>query len=152
MVRDLGLSANVWFPGWLSELDLYRHLAVADVGIDASQQPEVTPVKALEYLGVGLPLVAYDVQETRRLAHGAGVLVAAGDTEALAREVAHLLDNPDERARLGHVGEERVRLHMAWERQSEIYRSTVADLLTDGPARARASAPESPTEARTARP
>ena len=61
-------------------------------------------MKAMEYLGVGLPLVAYDVQETRRLAEGAGVLVTPGDTEALARELVSLLDDPVERARLGRVG------------------------------------------------
>ena len=85
MVDELGLRENVWFPGWLTDIDLYRHLSAADVGIDTSLQPEVTPVKAMEYLGVGLPLVAYDMQETRRLAEGAGVLVTPGDDEALAR-------------------------------------------------------------------
>jgi glycosyltransferase involved in cell wall biosynthesis len=133
MVDELGLRENVWFPGWLGEVDLYRHLATADVGIDTSLQPEVTPVKAMEYLGVGLPLVAYDVQETRRLAEGAGVLVTPGDTEALARELVRLLDDPTERARLGRVGSERVRLQLAWERQSEVYLETVAGLISGRP-------------------
>ena len=130
MVDELGLRENVWFPGWLGEVDLYRRLAAADVGVDTSLQPEVTPVKAMEYLGVGLPLVAYDVQETRRLAEGAGVLVVPGDTEALARELVGLLDDPTERARLGRVGSERVRLQLAWERQGEVYLETLAGLLT----------------------
>jgi glycosyltransferase involved in cell wall biosynthesis len=128
MVDELDLRENVWFPGWLSDLDLYRHLAAADVGVDTSLQPEVTPVKAMEYLGVGLPLVAYDVQETRRLAEGAGVLVTPGDTEALARELVSLLDRPMERVRLGRVGRERVRSQLAWERQSEVYLETIAGL------------------------
>ncbi|VXB17852.1 glycosyltransferase family 4 protein [Aeromicrobium sp. 9AM] len=128
MVEKRGLSDNVWFPGWLPELDLYRHLAAADIGVDTSLQLEVTPVKAMEYLGVGLPLVAYDVQETRRLAEGAGVLVTPGETEVIALELIRLLDNSAERSRLGEVGSERVRLHLAWERQSEVYLSIIADL------------------------
>lgn len=144
MVDDLGLRSNVWFPGWLGEVDLYRHLAAADVGIDASVQPEVTPVKAMEYLGVGLPLVAYDVQETRRLADGAAVLVSPGDVEALTSALLGLLDDASERARLGRVGSERIRGQLGWERQSEIYLQTISDLVT--PAR------ESPGAARTARP
>jgi glycosyltransferase involved in cell wall biosynthesis len=138
MVGELGLQENVWFPGWLGEVDLYRHLAAADLGIDTSLQPEVTPVKAMEYLGVGLPLLAYDVQETRRLAEGAGVLVAPADTETMVRELLALLDDPAERARLGHVGSERVRLRLAWERQGEAYLDTVAELLrsrSGGPSR-----------------
>ena len=130
MVDELGLRDNVWFPGWLPEVDLYRHLAAADIGVDTSLQPEVTPVKAMEYLGVGLPLVAYDVQETRRLAEGAGVLVTPGETEVIALELIRLLDDSAERARLGEVGSERVRLHLAWERQSEVYLSIIAELAT----------------------
>jgi glycosyltransferase involved in cell wall biosynthesis len=132
MVDSLGLRDNVWFPGWLGEVELYRHLAAADIGVDTSLQPEVTPVKAMEYLGVGLPVVAYDVQETRRLVEGAAVLVTPGEVEALAREVINLLDDPSERTRLGRVGSERVRLHLAWERQSEVYLQTIAGLITTG--------------------
>jgi glycosyltransferase involved in cell wall biosynthesis len=130
MVNGLDLRDNVWFPGWLGEVDLYRHLAAADVGVDSSLQPEVTPVKAMEYLAVGLPVVAYDVQETRRLADGAGILVTPGDVEALSRRLVDLLDDPAERTRLGRVGRERVRAHLAWERQSEVYLQTIAGLLT----------------------
>lgn len=151
MVDELGLRENVWFPGWLGEVDLYRHLAAADVGVDTSLQPEVTPVKAMEYLGVGLPLVAYDVQETRRLAEGAGVLVTPGDTEALARELVRLLDDSAERARLGRVGSERVRLQLAWERQSEVYLETITNLLSRRP-RHVAATPRSSAAARADRP
>ena len=151
MVDELGLGDNVWFPGWLGEVDLYRHLAAADVGVDTSLQPEVTPVKAMEYLGVGLPLVAYDVQETRRLAEGAGILVAPGDTQGLALELVRLLDDSAERARLGRVGSERVRLELAWERQSEVYLDTVAELIRGGRHPGRAT-PRSSAAARSDRP
>ncbi len=152
MVDELGLRENVWFPGWLGDIDLYRHLAAADVGIDTSLQPEVTPVKAMEYLGVGLPLVAYDVQETRRLAEGAGVLVTPGDTEALARELVSLLDRPMERVRLGQVGRERVRSQLAWDRQSEVYLETIAGLAAAGRSATAVRLQRSPAEARTDRP
>jgi glycosyltransferase involved in cell wall biosynthesis len=139
LVSSLGLDDHVWFPGWLSEVELYRHLGAADIGIDTSLQPEVTPVKAMEYLAVGLPLVAYDVQETRRLAQGAGVLVTPDDAEALADEVVALLEDPARRSRLGDVGRERVRRELAWERQSAGYLGVVAALVTTP--RRRRSAP-----------
>ena len=132
LIDELGLGAHVWLPGWLGEIELYRHLAAADVGLDVSQQPEVTPVKAMEYLAVGLPLVAFDMQETRRLADGAGVLVPPGDLETLAREVVALLGDPSERARLGKIGHDRVRRELVWEVQSETYLATIADLVQGG--------------------
>lgn len=152
MVDGFGLRDNVWFPGWLGEVDLYRHLAAADVGVDTSLQPEVTPVKVMEYLGVGLPVVAYDVQETRRLADRAGILVAPGDAEELARALVKLLDDPSERTRLGSVGSERVRLHLAWERQSEAYLRTVVGLITTGGSGTRTLTRRSPTAATSDRP
>ena len=144
-VTTLGLESHVWFPGWLPEVELYRHLGAADLGIDTSLQPEVTPVKALEYLAVGLPLVAYDVAETRRLAHGAGVLVEPDDADALAKAVVSLLDDATERTRLGDVGRDRVRRELAWERQSEAYLGVIASLVARRarrllPARSRAAA------------
>jgi glycosyltransferase involved in cell wall biosynthesis len=152
MVDELELRAHVWFPGWLDEVDLYRHLAAADVGVDTSLQPEVTPVKVMEYLGVGLPVVAYDVQETRQLADGAAVLVTPDDAESLAREVVDLLDDPAERARLGTVGSERVRLHLAWERQSEVYLQTIAGLIATDGSSPGALTRRSPTAATSDRP
>jgi glycosyltransferase involved in cell wall biosynthesis len=128
LAGTLGVGDRVHFPGWLSEVELYRHLAACDLGLDTSLQPEVTPVKAMEYLAVGLPLVAFDVTETRRLATGAGVLVEPGDAAALADAVEALLDDPERRAALGSAGRARVRAELAWERQGETYLATVAAL------------------------
>jgi len=138
LATELGLDDQVWFPGWLSEVELYRHLAAADVGVDTSLQPEVTPVKAMEYLAVGLPLVAYDVQETRRLAEGAAVLVEPDDLDALADALLALLGDPERRAALGAHGVHRVRTELAWERQSLAYLAVVDGLLTSRSPRARA--------------
>jgi glycosyltransferase involved in cell wall biosynthesis len=97
--------------------------------------------------------VAFDVQETRRLAEGAAVLVAPGDTEALARELVGLLDDSAERERLGRVGSERVRLHVAWERQSEVYLDTIAGLIQQRRGRrSEAATPRSPAAATADRP
>jgi glycosyltransferase involved in cell wall biosynthesis len=128
LTRALDLEPWVVFPGWLPEVELYGHLATADVGVDTSLQPEVTPVKALEYLGVGLPLLAFDVQETRALAGAAGVLVTPGDIDAMAAELVRLLDDPGRRRRLGDAGRARVYDQLAWERQSATYLAVVASL------------------------
>ncbi|HSE54752.1 MAG TPA: glycosyltransferase, partial [Nocardioidaceae bacterium] len=127
---ELGLDQWVEFPGWLSEVDLYRHMASCDVGLDTSLQEEVTPVKAMEYMGVGLPVLTFDVEQTRILTEGAGVRVAAGDTEVLAKELVSLLDNPDERRRFGEAGRKKVREQLAWERQGEVYLSVIERLAS----------------------
>ena len=138
LASELDLDRHVWFPGWLSEVELYRHLAAADLGVDTSLQPEVTPVKAMEYLAVGLPLVAYDVQETRRLAEGAAVLVRPDDLDGLGDAVLALLDDPARRSALGAHGQHRIRTELSWEQQSRAYLAVVDGLLTSRSPRARA--------------
>lgn len=131
---ELGLDEWVRFPGWLSEVELYRYLASCDVGLDTSLQEEVTPVKAMEYMAVGLPVLSFDVEQTRALVGDAGLRVASGDVEVMAKELVALLDAPAERRRMGRAGRRKIREELAWERQAEVYLSVV-ESLTGRPGR-----------------
>lgn len=128
LTTELDLDPWVEFPGWLPEVDLYRHMASCDVGLDTSLQEEVTPVKAMEYMAVGLPVLSFDVEQTRVLCEGAGVRVTPGDTIVLAKELVSLVDSPEERRRLGDAGRKKVCQRLAWERQAEGYVAVVEEL------------------------
>jgi glycosyltransferase involved in cell wall biosynthesis len=125
MTVGLGLEPWVSFPGWLPEDRVFGYLASADLGLDTSLQVEVSPVKAMEYMAFGLPLVSFDLQETRRIAADAGVFVAPCDIEALARSIVSLLDDADRREWLGSVGRSRIRGELAWERQTPVYLAAI---------------------------
>ena len=118
---DRGLAPWVHFTGWVSEEEVFAHLVTADIGVDTSLQAEVSPVKAMEYMGCGLPVVSFDLPETRTITAGAGVLVPPGDVDALARAVLDLVDDPRQRRVLGESGRARVRAWLCWERQSREY-------------------------------
>jgi glycosyltransferase involved in cell wall biosynthesis len=122
------LDRWVSFPGWLPENEVFDYLASADLGIDASLQAEVTPVKVLEYMAAGLPVVAFDLPETRAVARGAGVLVPPGDVAAAAKAVAELLDDSQRRLALGAEGRRRVSAELSWERQREAYLRVIGAL------------------------
>ena len=121
LTRELGLERWVSFPGWLPEAKLWSYLATADLGIDTSLQVEVSPVKVMEYMALGLPVVCFDLQESTLLADGAGVFVPAGDVPALATAVVELLDDPVTRKQLGETGRRRIVEELAWERQTPTY-------------------------------
>jgi len=123
-VTRRGLDPWVTLPGWVAEETVFAHLASADAGLDISQQDEVTPVKALEYMAFGLPFVCFDLAETRRLASGAAVLVDAGDVAGLAKALVELIDGPEGPA-LGGVGRRAVEERLAWERQVPSYLAAV---------------------------
>jgi glycosyltransferase involved in cell wall biosynthesis len=121
LVRELDLEPWVSIPGWLSEAEVFGCLAAADVGIDTSLQSEVSPVKAMEYMAFGLPVISFDLLETRRTVGSAGVFVPPGDVATFGDQLIKLADDGDLQHDLGRAGRERVETELAWERQAELY-------------------------------
>jgi glycosyltransferase involved in cell wall biosynthesis len=129
LTKELAITDWVTFTGWLDEDACFDYLATADVGLDTNLQPEVSPVKAMEYLAFGVPFVAFDLQETRATAEQAAAYVSPGDPLALARTISQLLNDPDRRAHLASIGRRRVETHLCWDHQSEAYLRVYAGLL-----------------------
>jgi glycosyltransferase involved in cell wall biosynthesis len=136
LAEHLGIADWVTFTGWLDESACFGYLATADLAMDSNLQPEVSPVKGMEYMAFGVPFVAFDLEETRAMADGAALYLPPGDTLTLARAIAELLDDPARRAEMSRIGRRRVEEHLAWDRQSETYLRVYERLL--GPARAAA--------------
>jgi glycosyltransferase involved in cell wall biosynthesis len=126
LTAKLDLDPWVSLPGWLPESRVFTYLASADLGLDTSLQAEVSPVKVMEYMAFGLPVVCFDLEETRILAAGAAALSPPGDSAALARSLIGLLDDAEERKQLGAVGLRRVQEELAWERQTATYLAAIA--------------------------
>jgi glycosyltransferase involved in cell wall biosynthesis len=74
--------------------------------------------KTLEYMAVGLPVVAFDLEETRVSAGEAALYAEPNDPTGLARLTMQLLDQPEERARMAAIGRERVVGALSWERSA----------------------------------
>jgi glycosyltransferase involved in cell wall biosynthesis len=129
LAAELGVRDWVDFPGWLDEPAAFSYLATADVGLEPNLEAIVSPVKVQEYMAFGLPVVAFDLPETRRLAAGAAALVPPGDVAAFAAAVDRLLAAPACAAELGRAGRQRVADDLAWERQQQNYLRVWQDLL-----------------------
>lgn len=125
---ELGVDPWVAFPGWAEQEEVFAYLCTADLGLEPNVEGFVTPVKAMEYMAFGLPFVAFDVPETRRLAGGAAELAAPGDAESFARLVEGLLTDGDRRTELGRAGRAAIEQALAWEHQQPVYVATVAGL------------------------
>jgi glycosyltransferase involved in cell wall biosynthesis len=128
LARDLGLDDWVHFTGFIREDQVFRYLATADLGLDASLQPEVSPVKAMEYMAFGVPLVAFDLPETRAICDGAAVYAEAGDVEAHGHAIDRLLADAVRRQALGAAGAAKVRDELAWEHQARSYLQVIGQL------------------------
>jgi glycosyltransferase involved in cell wall biosynthesis len=124
---EIGVEELCTFTGRVSDEDLCRVLSSADIGVDPDPKNEwsdqSTMNKVIEYMFFGLPVLSYDLHETRVSAGEAGMFVTANDEHALARGIIELLDDPARRKRLGATGFARVREVLAWN-------YSVAPLLT----------------------
>jgi glycosyltransferase involved in cell wall biosynthesis len=116
--RRLGLSEQVQFTGRIPDADLVRYLSTADVCLSPDPCNPLNDVstmnKVLEYMVMGRPIVSFDLREARVSAGDAAVYASADDEAEFARLIARLLDDPEERARMGKIGQERISGPLSW--------------------------------------
>jgi glycosyltransferase involved in cell wall biosynthesis len=76
------------------------------------------PLKILESMAAGVPVVASDLPAVRELITDGvdGRLVAPDRPADLARALRLLIEYPDERARLGQAARSRIERHFTWQR------------------------------------
>ncbi|MBE6481339.1 MAG: glycosyltransferase family 4 protein [Actinomyces ruminicola] len=119
LAEELGLDVD--FRGALAPQDVPAALAGTAIGVapypDLGGQDEqyFSPLKVLEYLAAGLPVVASAVGQLPRLLDGIGVLVPPSDPAALAAALDALAVAPQLRARRGELGRRRAEKHHGWD-------------------------------------
>jgi glycosyltransferase involved in cell wall biosynthesis len=116
--QQLGISEVVHWVGLVPSEDAPLYLALVDCSVDPVYDTPAmrgrSPLKIVESLAAGVPVVTGDVGDRREmLADGeAGVIVKAGDATALAKGIVTLLEN--------HASQERLAAHAR--QRAEAYR------------------------------
>lgn len=120
LAHELGLDADIEFPGYIQDEEIVRLLRTADVCIAPEPRNALndssTMIKIVEYMAFAKPIVAFDLTEARASAGDSAAYADADTPEALAAEIDRLLDDPAERARMGAEGRRRVTEELSWER------------------------------------
>jgi glycosyltransferase involved in cell wall biosynthesis len=118
LAKELGLDDVVEFTGRIPDEDLVRYLSSADVCLSPDPHNPLNDVstmnKVMEYMAMSRPIVSFELTEARVSAGDAAVYAAADDELEFAKLTARLLDDPEERARMGALGKERVEGPLAW--------------------------------------
>ena len=134
---ELGLQDFVELPGRVPDEFVRRVLSTAEVGLSPDPMNPLNDLstmnKTMEYMAFGLPLVAFDLKETRISSGAAADYVVPNDVERFARAVVDLLDDPDRRARMGAAGRARVVEELAWKHQAPGYVRCSTSWLASGP-------------------
>jgi glycosyltransferase involved in cell wall biosynthesis len=132
--RDrLGLQGYVELPGRVPDSYVADVLSTADVGLSPDPFNPLNDVstmnKTMEYMAFGLPVVAFDLVETRVSADDAAVYAdPASGPQGFAEAMLRLLDDPAARTLMGKLGRERIETQLAWQHQAPAYLAVFDDL------------------------
>jgi glycosyltransferase involved in cell wall biosynthesis len=139
-LRDqLNLAGHVEFTGRAPDELVAEIMSTADVGLSPDPKNPLNDVstmnKTMEYMAYELPVVAFDLLETRVSAGEAGVYVRPNDVTEYALAIVSLLDDEPRRVKLGKTGRVRVEQELAWGHQEKAYLGVYANLSASAPAR-----------------
>jgi glycosyltransferase involved in cell wall biosynthesis len=137
---ELGLAGHVEFTGRAPDDLVGRILSTAHVGLSPDPKNPLNDLstmnKTMEYMAFGLPVVAFDLRETRVSAAGAAVYVTSDDIADYGAAIADLIDDEPRRSRMGQLGRARVEQELAWSHQERAYLGVYRRLLAgSGPGR-----------------
>ncbi len=114
MARDYDVTDCVTLTGKVKYDDAPLMLATGDIAITAKISTTEGSGKILNYMALGLPVVAFDTHVHREYLDDLGVWVDAHDIEGLANAVADLAKRPAERERIGKSVRQRIEQRFTW--------------------------------------
>jgi glycosyltransferase involved in cell wall biosynthesis len=130
-LRDrLSLNGHVEFTGRAPDELVNRVMSTADAGLSPDPKNPLNDVstmnKTMEYMAFELPVVAFDLAETKVSAGDAAVYVRPTgnpeqDVRDYARAIVELIDDEPGRLRMGKLGRVRVEEELAWTHSERAY-------------------------------
>lgn len=118
-VAARGLDPYFTFTGALFGQDLLAALNVIDIGLAPDPKNTMNDIstmnKVLEYMTLEKPVVQFDLTEGRASAGDASLYAQDNDPVDFAKKIAWLITHPEEGARMGRIGRERVMRQLSWQ-------------------------------------
>ncbi|SDI99132.1 Glycosyltransferase involved in cell wall bisynthesis [Frankineae bacterium MT45] len=125
LAAELDVDEYVTFTGRVGASEIADYLSTADIGICPDPKSPLNDVstmnKTMEYMAYCLPVISFDLVETRVSAAESAIYLPSGDLAAFAAAWELLLDDPAERARRGALARTRVAAELDWAPQRDQY-------------------------------
>jgi glycosyltransferase involved in cell wall biosynthesis len=138
LARELDVAGYVEFTGRAPDAVVLTVLSTADVGLSPDPKNPLNDVstmnKTMEYMALELPVVAFDLKETRVSAERAAVYAEPNSVERYAEALVALIDDEPRRRTMGATGRSRVEAELAWSHQAGAYVALYQRLLNREPA------------------
>ena len=130
---ELRMQDYLELPGRVPDETVLDVLSTAEVGLSPDPKNPLNDVstmnKTMEYMAFELPVVAFDLKETRVSAGEAACYIKSGDVPAYAKAIVELLDNQEKRESMGRLGRLRISEELGWPHQREAYVGVYDKLL-----------------------
>jgi glycosyltransferase involved in cell wall biosynthesis len=132
-VERLGLKEAI-LPGRVGPDEALQAQAAIDIFVCPREDLRVcrlvTPLKPVEAMALGKPVVLSDLPALAELVggEGAGLLVPPGDPAALAKALAALREDPERRRVMGEAGKAEVAAHRTWSSLARTYQGIYQSL------------------------
>ncbi|HEX6711867.1 MAG TPA: glycosyltransferase family 4 protein [Thermoleophilaceae bacterium] len=122
-------ALDVFLPGWRSHDDLALGLNASDVVVLPSVHEQFGQV-LVEGMACGLPVIAVNNHGPATIVDDqqTGLLVPPDDEDAMADALVRIVNNVDERKRLGNTAYERSRSRYSWPALAEKVAAVYADV------------------------
>ncbi len=125
LAHELLLHDCVTFTGRADAKMISEYLSSSSLGVSPDPLNPLNDVstmnKTMEYMAYALPVVAFDLKETRVSAEAAAVYVEPGDIDGFAKAIVELLDDPERRTQMSAVARRRAAAVLDWAPQKRAY-------------------------------
>ncbi len=123
--HQVGVDDYLDLPGRLPDDAVAHLLSTADIGLCPDPKNPLNDVstmnKTMEYMAFGLPVVSFDLRETRVSAARAAVYAEPNEVASFAELLVELLDDEPRRREMRDFGRQRVVDNLAWSHQASDY-------------------------------
>ena len=116
LARELGIAERVTFPGRIPYEDAPLWLSLGEIALEPKMSATEGAGKVLDYMALGLPVVAFDIPVMREYLGEYGVYAPLGDATAFANQIQALLNDPERAREIGCAVRDRAIKLFSWER------------------------------------
>jgi glycosyltransferase involved in cell wall biosynthesis len=133
-IRDLGVEDHVWLTGWLPQERALPLVSHAEIGLSPIPRGELfdvsSPTKAVEYLALGLPVIANDIPDQKLVIDrsGAGLCVPM-TVPAFTTAIVELLADAPATQRMRSAGPKWVAENRSYDRIAQLVAPVYTRLL-----------------------
>lgn len=114
--RAAGIEDRVTFTGMVPHALVPEHLALVDVAVIPSSNEHCSPMKLMEFMAMGLPVVAPDLPNIREVLEDGqtGRLFQPGDMDDMRQRLVELLDDREAARAMGRRARSYVLDNLTW--------------------------------------